>query len=83
MSRLVEALAVVVPPALVPGWVDKTASAGWADVISTEEARNWSILEDIISRAVVRFPNICLSFIMVGLSSVLVSSLFELNSGGG
>ena len=81
-----EEAAVELPPALVPGWADKTAATGWADVISTDEALpwlNWSILEDIIARAVVRFPSICLDSIMVELSSILVSSLFELNSGGG
>ena len=83
MSRLLEPLAVVVPPALVPGWADtramcdeaavelppalvpgwadKTATADWAHVISIEEAWNWSILEDIISRAVVRFPSVSLT----------------------
>ena len=66
--------AVEVPHTLVQGWADKTAAAGWADVISTEEACNWSILEAIVTRAVVRVPSICLSSIMVGLSSILVSS---------
>ena len=107
MSKPAKALAVVVPPALVPGWADtnaiceeasvelppamvpvwadKTAAGGWADVISTDKAlpwSNWSILEDIVDTAVVRFPSICLNSIMVELLAVLVSSLFELNSGG-
>ena len=77
--------AVELPPALIPGWADKTAAVGWADVISTDEAlpcSNWSILEDIVARAVVRFPSVCVNSIMVELSSVLVSSL-DWNSGGG
>ena len=53
---LCDEAAVELPPAVVPGWADKTAAAGWADVISTEEACSWSILEDIIVRAVVRVP---------------------------
>ena len=77
-----EEVAVELPPALVPGWANKTAGVGWADVISTKEAWNWPILEDIIARAMVRFPSMCLCSIMVRLSSVLVSLLFELNSGG-
>ena len=81
-KAICEEAAVELPPALVPGWADKAAAAGWADVISTEEAWSWSILEAMVARAVVRFPSICLSAIMAGLSSVLVSSLFELNSGG-
>ena len=64
ISRSVEVLAVVVTQALVEGWADKTAAVGWADVISTKEAWNWSILEDIVARAVVRVPSICLSSII-------------------
>ena len=82
MRAMSEEEAVELPPALIPGWADKTAAAAWADVIFTKEAWNWSILEDIVVRAVVRFPSICLNSIMVGLSSILVTSLFELNSGG-
>ena len=121
MSKSVEALAVVVPsalvpgwadtraicegaavelsPALVPDWADKTAAyeemtgalppalvPGWAGVISTCEAlpwENWSILVAIVARAVVRVPSVCLNSIMMGLSSILVSSSLDWNSGGG
>ena len=82
-NAICEEAALELPPALVTGGADKAAAADWAGVITTEEAWNWSILEAIIARAVARFPRVCLSSIMVGLSSVLVSSLFELNSSGG
>ena len=85
MSNSAKVLVVVVPPALVPGWADKTAAACWVDLISTDKAlpcSNWSILEDIVARAVVRFPSVCVNSIMVELSSILVSSL-DWNSGGG
>ena len=81
-NAICEEAAVELPPALVLGWADKAAAVGWADVISTEDAWKCSILEAIIARAVVRFPSICLSSIIAGLSSVLVTSFFELNSGG-
>ena len=84
------AVAVELPPALVPGWADMTATCeemagglppallpGWADMVPTCEVLPWescSTLVAIVASAVVRVPSICLTSIRAVLSSILMSS---------